>query len=142
MYAFRVSHNAISLLIRNVCEAIIEIYAEEVIACPVTPDEWKTIADGFGVRWQLHHCLGALYGKHIAIKCPKNGGSLYYNHKGFYSVILLALVDAHYKFVWIRKNNDIVGGNRLTCAAKAQKEYLKAYYNSEAGVVPWQGNMI
>ena len=37
----------------------------------------------------------------MAIRCPKNGGSLYYNYKGFDSVILLALVDAKYKFMWV-----------------------------------------
>ena len=37
----------------------------------------------------------------MAIRCPKNGGSLYYNYKGFHSVILLALVDAKYKFLWV-----------------------------------------
>ena len=40
-------------------------------------------------------------GKHVAIRCPKNGGSLYYNYKGFHSLILLVLVDAKYKFPWV-----------------------------------------
>ena len=35
----------------------------------------------------------------MAIRCPKNG-TLYYN-KGFHSIILLALVDAKYKFLWV-----------------------------------------
>ena len=81
MYGFRVAHNTISLIIRDVCEAIIAEFAEEVISCPTTPEEWRRIADQFAARWQLPHALGALDGKHIAIRCPKNGGSLYYNYK-------------------------------------------------------------
>lgn len=30
---------------------------------------------------------------------PSNTGSRYYNYKGFYSVVLLGLVDANYKYV-------------------------------------------
>ncbi|XP_062592427.1 putative nuclease HARBI1 [Saccostrea cucullata] len=101
MYGFRVPHNTISLLIREVCESIIAEYADEVIACPTTTDEWQQIAEQFKNRWNLDHVLGALDGKHIAIKCPRNGGSLYYNYKGFHSLILMGLVDADYKFIGV-----------------------------------------
>ena len=39
-------------------------------------------------------------GKHIRIRCPYNSGSVFYNYKGYYSIILFALVDADYKFIW------------------------------------------
>ena len=81
MYGFRVAHNTICLLVREVCEAIIQEYAAEVLTCPTTPEEWLAIADKFAARWQMPHALGAIDGKHIAVRCPKQGGSLYYNYK-------------------------------------------------------------
>ena len=43
MYGFRVAYNTISIVTNEVCEAIIEEYAEEVISCPTAAAEWKTI---------------------------------------------------------------------------------------------------
>jgi len=67
---------------------------------PSTQGEWKSVARQFRSRW--NHCCVAMYGKHVAVKKPKKSGSPYYNYmyKGFFSVMLLALVDANYSFMW------------------------------------------
>lgn len=69
--------------------------------CPKTPEDWKKIAEEFGSRWQFYICIGALDGKHINIKVPRNQGSVYYNYKCFHSINLLALLDAGHKFICI-----------------------------------------
>ena len=101
MFGFTVAHNTISVIVTQTCEAIVAEYGEEVMQCPRTSDAWKQVAAEFSSRWNFHHTLGAIDGKHVAIRCPKNGGSLYFNYKGFHSIILLALVDAKYKFLWV-----------------------------------------
>ena len=85
MFGFRVAHNTISVIVRQTCEAIVEEYREEVMQCPRTSDAWKQVAADFSSKWNFHHTLGAIDGKHVAITCPKNGGSLYYNYRGFHS---------------------------------------------------------
>nr|XP_054761139.1 uncharacterized protein LOC129267454 [Lytechinus pictus] len=100
-YGWRIPHNTISLLIPEVCQAIIEEYKGEMMKCPTTPNEWRAISDQFMEKWNFPHTCGALDGKHVSCKCPPNSGSLYYNYKGFYSVVLMALVDADYRFIWV-----------------------------------------
>lgn len=45
------------------------------------------------------NCCGAIDGKHVRVRCPSNPGSAFYNYKEFYSIVLLAIVDANYKFI-------------------------------------------
>ena len=44
---------------------------------------------------------GVLDGKHVTVACPDRTGSLFFNYKGSFSVVLLALVDADYNFLYI-----------------------------------------
>jgi len=45
--------------------------------------------------------MGAVDGKHVNTEAPANSGSVYYNYKKTFSVILLVLVDANYNFIMI-----------------------------------------
>ena len=100
-YNFRVSHNAISGIVVETCQAIIDELSEDYMKCPKTPEEWKSVAEGFSNRWQYENCLGALDGKHVTIAAPNKSGSLFFNYKGFSSIVLLGLVDGDYNFLYV-----------------------------------------
>jgi hypothetical protein len=72
---------------------------------PKTQEDWLTVAGDFERRWNFPNCIGALDGKHVVILPPGNSGSLYYNYKHFFDVVLLALVDANYKFLYLDIGN-------------------------------------
>lgn len=99
-YNYLVAHNTVGKIVNEVSEAIINEY-EEVIDTPVTSERWKEVEQRFAKRWNFHHALGALDGKHVAIRCPGKTGTDFYNYKKFYSIILLALVDGAYRFLWL-----------------------------------------
>jgi hypothetical protein len=63
---------------------------------PENAEEWKEIARDFKKKWNFPHALGALDGKHIRIRNPARAGSLYYNCKRYFSIVLMVLVDADY----------------------------------------------
>ncbi|KAJ8982008.1 hypothetical protein NQ317_004095, partial [Molorchus minor] len=123
MYQFRVSNSCISKFIPTVCRAIGEVL-HEFIKCesyecepivnwvclpvkeekkelPTGPEDWKQVAHDYEAIWNFPHCLGAMDGKHIRIKCPKKAGSHYFNYKKFHSIVLFAVVDAHYRFLYV-----------------------------------------
>lgn len=81
---------------QEVAQAIIEELHDSAFPTP-TAQTWATAVKEFAEQWDYPAAMGALDGKHIACVCPSNTGSRYYNYKGFYSVVLLALVDANYK---------------------------------------------
>ena len=100
-FGFRAAHISICEFIPAVCQAIIDELSDEVLMCPNTPEEWKSIAQMFNNRWNFPHCVGAIDGKHTAIKKPARSGTLFYNYKEFFSIVLLAVVDADYKFMHV-----------------------------------------
>lgn len=97
-YQFRINKGAICQIIR-VCKAISETLSSKYIKCPDSAQEWEDIALEFWTKWQLPNCLGAIYGKHVRILHPPGSGSDYFNYKGFFSIVLLAIVGAKSEFI-------------------------------------------
>ena len=100
-YQWRVGRTTICKFVPQVCKAILKEFQQEYLVCPTDPEDWKKIEERFRNRWNVPHAVGALHGKHIAIKKPKKSGSEYFSYKGYFSLVLLALVDADYKFLWV-----------------------------------------
>ena len=73
----------------------------EYVTAPNSEEDWLNIANNFDALWNFKHCIGAIDGKHVCIENPPNSGSLYYNYKGFYSIVLLAICDAKYNFTLV-----------------------------------------
>ena len=76
------------------CLAIWKVLQPEMMPTP-TAKFWKQVES----HRQFPICVGSIDGKHILIQAPSRSGSMYFNYKKTYSVVLLAVVDARYNFV-------------------------------------------
>ncbi|GFQ92544.1 DDE Tnp4 domain-containing protein [Trichonephila clavata] len=99
-YSFRIGRSTTSTIIRETCEAISSSLQPIVLAKP-DRNIWLDIAEGYHEQWQFLNCLGSIDGKHVLMQAPPKSGSRFYNYKGTFSLILLACVDANYKFVLV-----------------------------------------
>ena len=93
-YSFGMFHNIACGFFIEVCQAIIDEYADDVIVTLTTPDGWEEVADDFWKRWNFPHCIGVIDGKHVALRRPRKSSSLFHNYTGFFSIVRLAIVDA------------------------------------------------
>ena len=97
---FRTGKSTIHEVVIETCDAIWLALKQELLPDPTT-QHWEKIEEGFRIRLHFPNCIGALDGKHIMIRAPGNTGSLYHNYKGHFSTVLLALVDANYRFIYV-----------------------------------------
>jgi len=95
----------------RVAKIVIKDKPQYIIHLPTpTVDNLKKIADE---KWNFSNCVGSIDRKHIRLKCPKNSGSMFYNYKQYFSIVLMAAVDAKYRFIMINVGgygNDSDGG--------------------------------
>lgn len=68
---------------------------------PPNEETFKDIANNFNEKWQFPNCLGAIDGKHIRVKCPARSGTMFFNYKHYFSIVLQAVSDANCRFIFI-----------------------------------------
>lgn len=90
--------STVRTIVYSTCEAIWKRLMPIVMA-PPNVSKWEEITEGFATKWQFPNVIGAIDGKHVLITKPNNSGSLYFNYKKDFSIVLMALVDADCKFI-------------------------------------------
>lgn len=97
-FQYRVHYSTIGRIVDKCLASIIKNFLGKAIPTPTTSILQRNIENYF-IKWNFPNCCGAIDGKHFRIKCPPKAGSSFFNYKDFHSIVLLAIVDANYKFV-------------------------------------------
>ena len=97
--------STVCVIVTETCSAIINTLRDDTVKkyFPTSRDDFQESMAKFGEEWQFPYAFAAVDGSHLPIKCPKGGAQAmkqYFNFKGFYSIVLMALVDAEYRFIW------------------------------------------
>ncbi|XP_063219675.1 uncharacterized protein LOC134529470 isoform X2 [Bacillus rossius redtenbacheri] len=129
-YATRIPQCTLSKIVPETLNAICTVLKDE-IKVPSTPSEWEAVSEQFHLQWNFPYCMGALDGKHINFRPSRSSGSYYHNYKGNNSIILLALVDANYKFLWV---NIGVNGRVNDAGVFMDSNLKKALERNELGL--------
>jgi hypothetical protein len=99
-YYYMIGVSTVSTIVDEVCTAIWTVLKDECIPKP-SAESFEAIARGFEKRAHFPNCIGAVDGKHIEIIKPEASGSLYFNYKGYFSIVLMAVVDSEYRFTFV-----------------------------------------
>lgn len=78
--------STIAKTIRLVCNAIWNRCLRQNMP-EITQQLFEEISADFDKKANFPNCLGAIDSKHIRIRSPANSGSLFYNYKGYNSMV-------------------------------------------------------
>ena len=99
-YSYRLGISTIAEIIGEVCFFLWYTFKNRCLSLP-SKEKWLQIAQEFEMRANFPNCIGAVDGKHIRIIKPSHSGSIYYNYKHYFSIVLLVVCDADYKFTYV-----------------------------------------
>uniref|UniRef100_A0A915CR66 MADF domain-containing protein n=2 Tax=Ditylenchus dipsaci TaxID=166011 RepID=A0A915CR66_9BILA len=114
----------------EVAKFLIDVLDPMYLPIPTTED-WLSNARDFNERYGFPHVIGAIDGKHVARTRPDESGDLFWCFKGFHSQVLLALCDAHCRFLAV----DIGASGRQSDSGLYTSSQIRRFLESaEAGV--------
>ncbi|CAN7985568.1 unnamed protein product [Ixodes hexagonus] len=99
-HLFALGRSTVNMIYKEHCLAVIENLADEWLKMIPPADMHQHIREFFAVTG-FPQAIGALDGCHFPVSPPKEHASDYHNYKGWYSIILLALVDHRYRFRYV-----------------------------------------
>ncbi|CAN7975793.1 unnamed protein product [Ixodes persulcatus] len=99
-YLFGVGRATVNIVYREFCRTIVAKLEESTVAMVRQSELYNHMLE-FEAVCGFPSAIGALDGCHLAVSPPKDQDCDYRNYKGWYSIILLAIVDHRYTFRYV-----------------------------------------
>lgn len=135
---FGMGESTFSYALRDFINIIITKFLAEKIAFPNTELEVNEITSEFRRIGRIPNIIGAIDGSHIPIKAPHLFPVDYFNRKGFYSIVLQAVVDHNKKFLdicvgWPGSTHDsrVLTNSNLYNIFNSQNNLVTIYFNNK-----------
>lgn len=98
-------------IVDEFCSCVIKLLMPKFVKFPQTVEQLRVGVQEFEMLLGYPMCIGAVDGCHIRICPPKESAIDYYNFKGSHSIILFAVADARYRYIYFNvgspgKNSD------------------------------------
>lgn len=134
--SFRMGKTTVKKIIEETVVAIWEEMHSLHMSIP-TKDMFYSISNDFNNIWNFPHVLGCIDGKHVRITCPKKSGSMFYNYKKYFSVVLQAVADANYKFIIV----EVGGYGKQSDGGTFRASHLRQFLNDNLLDIPEASNL-
>ena len=95
---FGIGRSTVCTIVVETCNMIATHLFPQYVCFP-TGDRLRDVITNFETCWGFPQTVGAIDGTHTPIVRPQESASDYYNRKGYYSVIMQAVVDYRGQFV-------------------------------------------
>jgi DDE superfamily endonuclease len=136
---FGMGESTFSYALREFVNVIIAKFLTEKIIFPNTILGINEVTSGFRRIGRISNVIGAIDGSHIPIKAPHLYPVDYFNRKGFYSIILQAVVDHKKKFLdicvgWPGSTHDsrvLINSNIYNRFNTNQNNLVSNYFNNK-----------
>lgn len=96
-HLFGIARSTVCEIVHETVDAIVCKLKGQYIRFP-TGEAQRDVINGFQSKWGFPQCIGAIDGSHIPVRAPLLNHTDYYNRKGWYSILVQAVVDHRYLF--------------------------------------------
>ena len=93
-YLFGVARCTVCVVVHETCEVIVS----RLLLVYISGEQLADVVKGFKEKWGFPQCAGSIDGSHIPVTPLSMSHTDYYYRKGFYLMIVQAMVDHNYHF--------------------------------------------